>query len=412
MEEKYIKTNQFIKNRWKDGLRTESNPEYPLPYPFEPPCVDGIFQCLFYWDTYFTNRGMILDGHIDWAKYNTDNLLYLLKTYGFVPNSNSYPGIKHNSQPPFLHYMVGDIYAQTGDKEWLKEAYYLLKREYHFWMKERMTPIGLNRYYHHPKTEQEKVEFYDYVTTRISQLDKDLPFDQKAIIGDSLNADCEAGLDFTPRFCLQGADIVPIDLNCNLYAFEGDLAEWARIFEPELEGFYLTAQAKRRELIYKYLYDNESGIFYDYNYKKGEFQQREFCFTGQFWPYFTHISHDKEGCLKVLKSLEFPFGVASTSPHPYVYEFQAAYPMSWPYDNYFAFWALKEQNLTEDCVRVCYKYMTALANQYTVSGHLWETNSAIVDGVATKKEYPNKEMLGWTAGSYQCMFDYLTTLGK
>ncbi|MCQ2603305.1 MAG: alpha,alpha-trehalase, partial [Clostridia bacterium] len=198
MQDKYIITHEFIKGRWKDGLRTESNPEYPLPYPFEPPCVDGIFQCLFYWDTYFTNRGMILDGHADWAKYNTDNLLYLLKTYGFVPNSNSYPGIKHNSQPPFLHFMVSDVFEQTKDIDWLKEAYELLKVEYDFWMRERMTATGLNRYYHHPKTDDEKVEFYDYVTTRISQLDKNLPYEKKAEIGSSLNADCEAGLDFTP----------------------------------------------------------------------------------------------------------------------------------------------------------------------------------------------------------------------
>ena len=81
MEQKYIDTHEFIKRRWKDGLRETQDPDYPLPFPFEPPCVDGLFQYLFYWDTFFTNRGLILDGEVQIAKWNTDNLIYLLKKY-------------------------------------------------------------------------------------------------------------------------------------------------------------------------------------------------------------------------------------------------------------------------------------------------------------------------------------------
>ena len=122
----FIDTHNYVLNRWKDGLRTKSNPDYPLPFPFEPPCVDGNFQCLFYWDTFFTNRGMILDGYIQFAQYNTDNLIYLLDKYGFVPNSNSYPGIKHASQPPYIQYMISDVYEATHDNMWLEKAYFEL----------------------------------------------------------------------------------------------------------------------------------------------------------------------------------------------------------------------------------------------------------------------------------------------
>lgn len=407
MEDKYLKTHEFIQNRWKDGLRTKSNPDYPLPYPFQPPCVDGSFQCLFYWDTFFTNRGMILDGHTDWAKYNTDNLLFLLNRYGFVPNSNSYPGVKHNSQPPFLHLMVKDIYEQTKDKIWLGKAYTLLKKEYQFWMTKRITKTGLNRYYHHPKTNKEKIEFYEYVTTRIPQLDKEAPDEVRAVMGSHLNADCEAGLDFTPRFCIQGGNIIPIDLNCNLYLMEGYLATLAKMFEPELESYFLDQQKERKNKIYEYCYNDADGLFYDYNFEKEELQQTDFNFTGQFWPYFSGVNKDKEACLRLLKNLEYQYGIAATSPHPYPYEFQAAYPFSWPYDNFFAFNALKELELVEDAIRVSLKYMTNCANQFIASNHLWETASAIVDTVAEKNEYPNTEMLGWTAGVYQMMFDYV-----
>jgi len=410
MEERYIKTSEFIKNRWKDAVRIESSPDYPLPYPFIPPCVNGLFQCLFYWDTFFTNRGMILDGHTDYAKYNTDNLIYLLNKYGFVPNSNSYSGIKHCSQPPYLHFMIKDVYDTLGDKKWLKEAYFSLKKEYEFFMNERMTPIGLNRYYHHPKTKEECIDYYNYVTTRIPELDKFASEDIKAQIGSSLNCDGESGLDYTPRFNLEGEYIIPVDLNCNLYMIEGDLAYCASMFEKEKEEYYLNKQKIRLKLMNMYLLNKEDNLYYDYNFKNEKLQQTIFNFTGQFFMFISGISKDKEACLKLLKNLEYEHGVASTSKYPYKYSFQAAYPYSWPYDNYFAFEALRVLDLNDDLKRISYKYMNKIAKQYETHSYLFETTSAFTDEVIEKNEYENTEMLGWTAGVYQIMYYYLKEL--
>ena len=78
MKCEYLKTHDFIKNRWKDGVKENLEGEYSLPFPFEPPCIDGLFLCIFYWDTYYTNKGLIRDGYFDIAKNNVDNLIYLL----------------------------------------------------------------------------------------------------------------------------------------------------------------------------------------------------------------------------------------------------------------------------------------------------------------------------------------------
>lgn len=409
MEEKYLKTHEFISKRWKDGLVKEQNPEYPLPFPFEPPCVDGLFKCLFYWDTFYTNKGMIFDGLIEYAKYNTDNLIYLLNKYGFVPNSNSYPGITHNSQPPYLQYMINDVFEATKDEKWAKEAYEALKKEYKFWMSERMTPIGLNQYLHHHKNDDEaKIDMYKYVCTRLA-LDPNAPREVQIKAGSGLNADCESGLDFTPRFGLDGEDIVEPDLNAHLYALELNLAKWAKMFEPNVEAEYLKAAETRKQLMDKYLL-REDGLYYDYNFAKKEIQQTEFCFTGQFVPFIAGVSKDKKALITLLSKLEFAYGIASTEPYTSELEYQAAYPYSWPYDNGLAFWALKTLHLKEDAKRVGMKYLTACANSYTIAGHLWETYSAIEDGIATKKEYPNKEMLGWTAGIYQWIYNYIKEL--
>ncbi|MCF0108188.1 MAG: hypothetical protein HUJ59_04240, partial [Bacilli bacterium] len=339
MDDKYLKTHEYVLNKWKDGLRDKSNPEYPLPFPFEPPCVNGLFQCLFYWDTFYTNHGMLLDGKTQYAKWNVDNLIYMLNKYGFVPNSNSYPGIKFNSQPPYLHFMVADLYEITKDDEWLKEAYIALKKEYDFWMKERITPCGLNRHFHNPLTEDDVVGYYDYVSTRLA-IDKDAPREVKIRLGHGFNAQAESGLDFSPRLGFEGENICPVDLNANLYGFECDLARYAKKFEPEMEEEFVKAKEKRKALMDKFMYNKNDGLYYDYNYVKDEIAQIEFNYTAQFMPFITGISKDVKAAKYLLSKVEFEGGIAASSPYSINLSYQAAYPFSWPYDNALAFWAL------------------------------------------------------------------------
>ncbi len=117
------KTHQYIKRSWK---RAAVEPEdmqenFQLPYPCVPPCVTGMFRCLFYWDTFYTNLGLIADGELELAKNNVANLIYLLKKYGFVPNANSESGTKWCSQPPYLHWMVQTLEEYLQDEQWLKD---------------------------------------------------------------------------------------------------------------------------------------------------------------------------------------------------------------------------------------------------------------------------------------------------
>ena len=47
------------------------------------------------------------------------------------------------------------------------------------------------------------------------------------------------------------------------------------------------------------------------------------------------------------------------------------------------------------------------SSSFMEAGHLWEAYDATKPGRAEKKEYPNTEMLGWTAGIYQWIYYYL-----
>lgn len=118
-------THQYIKNTWKKAVVSPEDMEegFRLPYPCVPPCVTGMFRCLFYWDTFYTNLGLLSDGEIELAKNNVDNLIYLLNKYCFVPNANSVSGTKWCSQPPYLHWMVQVLDTYIHDEVWLKNAY-------------------------------------------------------------------------------------------------------------------------------------------------------------------------------------------------------------------------------------------------------------------------------------------------
>lgn len=140
--EEYIETNlpKCIRENKED-----SGTLIGLPYPYIVPCASGAFQEMYYWDTYFTNKGLILCGNVEQARNNIDNMCYMIEKYGFVLNGNRTTYL-HNSQPPFLSMMARDVYEVAGDKEWLKKVYPALEKEHAFWSEKRGSEIGLNRY--------------------------------------------------------------------------------------------------------------------------------------------------------------------------------------------------------------------------------------------------------------------------
>ena len=181
---------KYIQEGWGLARKTYGERDLELPHPFVPPSIKGEFRTLYYWDTYFTNIGLILDGYIDWARENLDDLLYSLDFFGCVPNYTRKDGADFCSQPPLLFLMIQDIYEQTQDNVWLKKAVESLEKEYSFWMTERMTAIGLNQYGTNTKDKNKLIEYYEYVSTRV-ELSKDIPENEKVIIAKNFIAKAE-----------------------------------------------------------------------------------------------------------------------------------------------------------------------------------------------------------------------------
>ena len=52
---------EYIRNSWEKSLRKKGHRAdgIPLPYPYNSPCAEGIFDEFYYWDTCFINKGLI-----------------------------------------------------------------------------------------------------------------------------------------------------------------------------------------------------------------------------------------------------------------------------------------------------------------------------------------------------------------
>ena len=140
-----------------------------LPYPYIMPCAYTGFRAMFYWDTYFIHKGLLVRSDLNQIKNDIDNMRYLIRQYGFVPNANQTFAL-FNSQPPFLSMMIRDYYENTKDKAWLADAYADLKKEYRFWQSSRTSPIGLTYYDTMPLTPQKIVAEAKQFRDRTGQL--------------------------------------------------------------------------------------------------------------------------------------------------------------------------------------------------------------------------------------------------
>ena len=141
------KVKNYIEKHWNETIKFNPNDNdtlLGLPFPYCVPSV-GNFDEMYYWDTYFTDKGLAISGKMYQVRNNTCDMLYLVDKYGMMPNRNRTYFLTR-SQPPFLSFMVRDVYDYYKDVSWLKEAYTILEKEYNFWQSKRNTECGLNRY--------------------------------------------------------------------------------------------------------------------------------------------------------------------------------------------------------------------------------------------------------------------------
>lgn len=398
--------HQYIISHWDSTVEYHPNDSADyigLPRPYTAPTVKGerLFKELFYWDTYFTNLGLIRDGRVDLAKNNTDDILYLVKRFGKMPNgSNTH--FLNRSQPPFLSMMVRDVYEKTKDNQWLAEALIELEKEYKFWMTERMTGCGLN-HYGHSANNKEKLDMLRVASFRFKnpKFLSGLSDSAKLLTGSHLIAECESGWDFTPRFGAKCMDYCPVDLNSNLYLYEINFSWfYKKLGLHKQSKFWSEKAATRKTLLYQYCFDSKTGLFLDYNFVN---QTKSTMVTAaSFYPFYAGLVNkkDKKKALQVLKLLETKHGIRAVAEGVYDNPYQWGPDNLWAPLQCIAYLALKENGMKKEAIILRMKYMTTVENNFLSTGKLWEKYNVVTGNINTVNEYEMTTFMGWTAGVY------------
>ncbi|KFZ18635.1 hypothetical protein V502_04016 [Pseudogymnoascus sp. VKM F-4520 (FW-2644)] len=450
----------------KPGLLALAMEEYRDPstqkmtlrgVPFVVP--GGRFNELYGWDSYMESLGLIVNGRVDLAKAMVTNFCFCIKHYGKILNANrSYYLCR--SQPPFLTDMASRVYDkiqhEKGAREFLRLATLAAIKEYRsVWTAEpRHDPItGLSRYRPEglgvpPETEashfihilepyakKHNLSFTAFVEA----------FNNRTILEPDLDdyflhdrAVRESGHDTSYRLERTCADLATIDLNSLLYKYEVDIARIIRVHfddklavpaefctgnmvpgQLETSALWDRASRARKKAINKYLWNEEKGMFFDYNTVSQEQQTYESATT--FWAMWAGLASPKQGEQMVAQAiplLEAAGGLLSGTRHsrgevgierP---NRQWDYPYGWAPQQMLAWTGLQRYGHQDVAERLAYKWLYMITKAFVdYNGVVVEKYDVTrpVDPHRVDAEYGNqgsdfkgvaREGFGWVNASY------------
>ncbi len=155
----------------------------------------------------------------------------------------------------------------------------------------------LNRYWDENETPRPESLREDVELSHASEQDA-------KILYRHLRAGAESGWDYSSRWfksphsfeSIYTSDIVPVDLNCLLFHLEQTIAEANKLNgNPDLSGKYQSLALKRKEAIQKYLWNKESGYYFDYDLQKNN-QKQSLSLAGVL-PLFVKIANQNEAAM-------------------------------------------------------------------------------------------------------------------
>ena len=399
---------EYIIKTFPKTLRNNTKDEgtlIGLPHPYTVPCAESYFNELFYWDTYFTNKALILLGDVAQAKNNVMDIAALIERFGYMPNGSRTYFLKR-SQPPYFALMVDDIFRATKDLSFIEEMLPVIKKEYYFWTEKRATETGLNRYYTEEDDESCKGFYTGCVKNRIG-IDEGANFVEA---GRNYFAEAESGWDFTPRFNGKCTEFNPVDLNSNLYLYDKLIGEYEALLN-ESDGICWCKKADgRAKLVNRLLWDRERRVFKDYNFKTCSLSR--ILSASAFQPYFASIADagKAEGLIVLLEALGCGYGLFATDGADKKYQW--ARPNVWAPYHVIACEALIKYGYLKEAEKLAKNYVKLIETNFEKTGKLYEKYNGETGGIDAVSEYGTPEMLGWTAGAYMYLVEFLAGCGN
>ncbi|OEH76273.1 hypothetical protein cyc_01116 [Cyclospora cayetanensis] len=300
----------------------------PLPFGFIIP--GGRFREMYYWDSYWTIRGLLYSGMRTTARGMILNFSDLIKRFGFIPNgTRSY--YLTRSQPPVFSMMIAAYYSFTGDTQFIRETYSDMEQEYLYWIEDpnrklcgveggwllgywekcgriavsgvllcrfaKGSTLCLSRYLGHialPRTESWLCD-----VKAASHIDQEDTSASISRLFRSIRAAAESGWDFSSRWVSDSADLadggvmeqlnteafIPVDLNSFLYHTELCLFYFGEILkqlgadrllprQPKPPCFFLESAEARRRAMLRLLWNEKTNWWFDFDVSKGRQSRR------------------------------------------------------------------------------------------------------------------------------------------
>ncbi len=362
-----------------------------LPKPYTVPSIKDSFQEMYYWDTYFTNKGLILTGNIQQAINNLENFAFLIKKFGYIPNGTRTP-LLNRSQPPFFGLALKDVWSNLTSEQKQRFAN-ALKVEYSFWQSRRTNADGFEHY--DAETNDDEYLAFTYFYERRVGVETPHTIER----GRDIMAEAESGWDFSPRFPNGCTKYAAVDLSSLLYANEILLAE---IDTDNVDFWLKRAEVRKKKMA---AMQGEKRVYFDYDCAYSKPSGVYSC--AGFFPYFVGVINDKEGFGQLLAELEYPYGVISAKTEQK--GFQWATPNGWAPLFYVCVAAGIAVSDNVSAKRIAKKYIHILDEIFQKTGALYEKYDVVTGKIGIGEEYGTPEMLGWTAGIYLSLQQYLET---
>ena len=405
----------------ENGIVGERHGSLFLPFPYVVP--GGRFTEMYAWDSFFITLGLLQDGKIRLAQNMVDNFIYCVEHYGFVPNGNRTYYLTR-SQLPFLTKMVRDLYEHNQDRDWLARAVRACEKHYlHFASGSRVTSsTGLSRFWddgppgsappeadsheldEDGRTVHERViEYYkdnyetgipDYgqlalrqsinvIAGKLSNLstsDIHRMLDIKtgkltAEYFDNDRAMRESGFDTSRRFGMFGAGVLALNtvcLNSLLYLMETDLADLHRMSDAndaaQVAQSWEAKAAWRKQTINDLCWDEEDGMYYDYDHIRK--RRRKYVFGTTFLPLWVGLASPHQAkriVANALPLLEVAGGLASSATRE---DDQWDMPYAWAPLQLFAVEGLRKYGHKHESDRLAVNFASMVLSVYLKTGEV------------------------------------------
>ncbi|CAI6422620.1 AKR_HP2_G0009140.mRNA.1.CDS.1 [Saccharomyces cerevisiae] len=431
-----------------------------IGYPYAVP--GGRFNELYGWDSYMMALGLLEANKTDVARGMVEHFIFEINHYGKILNANrSYYLCR--SQPPFLTEMALIVFKKLGGRS-NPDAVDLLKRAFQASIKEYKTvwtasprfdpETGLSRYHPNglgipPETESDHFDtvLLPYASKHGVTLDefkqlyndgkiKEPKLDEFFLHDRGVR---ESGHDTTYRFEGVCAYLATIDLNSLLYKYEIDIADFIKEFcddkyEDPLDHSITTSamwkeMAKiRQEKITKYMWDDESGFFFDYNTKIKHRTSYESATT--FWALWAGLATKEQAqkmVEKALPKLEMLGGLAacterSRGPISISRPIrQWDYPFGWAPHQILAWEGLRSYGYLTVTNRLAYRWLFMMTKAFVDYNGIVVEKYDVTRGTdphRVEAEYGNQgadfkgaatEGFGWVNASYILGLKYMNS---